>query len=123
MTKITKEQKLANIEEARKLYEEADKLIKKADKLISKGINNVQFCGHYECEPLSQMEYKGLINVHLYSGILKLEKLLEVKTEPQVLYDGSVDDSVKILCVEGLRFLQIGDPVEKVKKSVNFTFK
>ena len=118
---MTKNQKFKDIEQAKKLYAEADKLIKEADKLISKGFKSIQFCGHYECEPLtSPAEYKGLINVHLFSGILKLEKLLGLKTEPLIQYDGTVDNKVKVLCVNGLRFYQIADTVEK---TTDFKFK
>ena len=107
--KITKEEKLAQIAEARELYVEAQALVDKANKLIENGMRNVSVCGGYDYEEKTYPEvYKGMIEVHLYSGILKLEKLLGVKTEPRIDCCGNPDTDRKALCVEGIEFFQIG---------------
>lgn len=111
-TKLTKELKLAQIEEARKCYEEADRLIKKADKLIGMHLRNVKTCGHDEFEAKACGPYKGMIQVHLFSGITKLEKLLEVKTEPHRNLLGEENRDRKSLCVGGIEFMQIGEATQ-----------
>ena len=106
-------EKLADIEEARKLYEEADKLIKKADAIIRRNMSgNVDVCGHTEFEKLPYDPYKGMIPVHLYKGIMRFEELLDVKTEPEKCWDGSVDKKKKVLCVNGIKFFQLGEATE-----------
>lgn len=111
--KITKEEKLAQIAEARELYIEAQALIDKADKLIAKGMRDVKVCGGLDYAEKTYPEiYKGMIEVHLYSGILKLEKLLGIKAEPRIDLCGNVDKDRKALCVEGIEFFQIGEATQ-----------
>ena len=112
MSKVTKEQKLADIAEARELLLEAEKLITKAEKLIAKNVRGVTTCSHPFQEELFQ-PYEGMISVHLYSGITKLENVLGIKTEPLKNWDGSLDRSRKVLCVEGIKFFQIGKATDR----------
>lgn len=106
---ITKEEKLSQIAEARQLYAEAQMLIDKANALIEKGVRGVKVCGGDEYRELEYPEpYKGMIKIHIFSGILKLAKLLEIKAEPEIDYDGSVCKNRKAICVEGIKFFQIG---------------
>ena len=112
-SKITKEEKLAQIAEARKLYIEAQALVDKANKLIAKGMRDVKICGGYEYIEQTYPEvYKGMIEVHLYSGILRLEKLLGIKAEPRIDFCGRADKDRKALCVEGIEFFQIGEATQ-----------
>ena len=112
-TKITKEEKLAQIAEARKLYIEAQALVDRANKLITNGMRGVEICGGDEYKEQTYPEaYKGTIKVHLYSGILKLEKLLGIKAEPRINFCGSADNSQKALCVEGIEFFQLGEATQ-----------
>ena len=104
---ITKEEKLAQIEEARRCYEEAQELIDKGDALIRTCMRGVEICGHDACKT-NQYNYKGMIEVHLYSGIGKLEKLFETKAEPYVNICGEKERDRKALCVGGIEFFQIG---------------
>jgi len=112
-SKITKEEKLAQIAEARELLVEAQALIDKAHALIKKGMPGVDICGGdwYKVQTYPEV-YKGTIEVHLYKGILKLEKLLGVKTEPKFYLDEEPSKDRKALCVEGIEFFQIGEATQ-----------
>lgn len=113
MAKVTKEEKLAQIAEARELYIEAQALVDKANKLIAKGMRDVHVCGGYDYKEKTYPEaYKGMIEVHLYSGILKLERLLGIKAGPKINICGDADKDRKALCVEGIEFFQIGDATQ-----------
>lgn len=101
---ITKEEKLAQIEEARRCYEEAQELINRGDALIQKCMRGVTICGHDRFET-NQYQYKGMIEVHLYSGI---EKLFGIKAEPYVNICGEKERDRKALCIGGIEFFQIG---------------
>lgn len=111
--KITKEEKLAQIAEARKLYAEAQVLINKANRLIEKGVRGVVVCGgdSYE-EQKYPAQYKGMIEIHLFKGILKLEKLLGIKATPRVNACGDIHKDEKALCVEGIEFFQLGQATQ-----------
>ena len=79
--KITKEEKMADIAEAKKCFEEAHALMEKGKRLIKKNMRGVEVTavstdgGRYYL-PKGEAD---IIEVHLYSGILKLEKLFEEK--------------------------------------------
>ena len=113
MAKITKEEKLAQIAEARELYAEAQELIDKANALITKGMRGVRLC---EGKDYHEMEYppvyKGMIEVHVFEGILKLAKLLEIKAEPMIDMLGGVSKDRKAFCVEGIKFFQLGQATQ-----------
>lgn len=104
---ITKEEKLAQIEEAKRCYEEAQELIDKGDALIQTCMRGVEICGHDVCKPEGYY-YKDMIEVHLYSGIGKFEKLFETKAEPYVNICGEKERDRKALCIGGIEFFQIG---------------
>lgn len=110
--KITKEEKLAQIEEARKCYEEAQKLIKQGDELIKKYMRGVVICGHDEFEPLEYKPYKDMISVHLFTGIGRFEKLFGVKGEPRIYCNGEKGRGEKALCIGGIRFFQLGEATQ-----------
>ena len=111
--KVTKEEKLAQIAEARELFIEAQALIDKANALICKGMRDVTVCGGDEYkEKVCPKAYEGMIEVHLFRGILKLEKLLGIKAEPKIDYCGDASKDRKALCVEGIEFFQIGEATQ-----------
>ena len=112
-TKITKEEKLAQIAEARELYAEAQALIDRANNLIASGLRDVSVCGGNEYrELIYPAAYKGMISIHLYSGILKLEKLLGIKATPEVDSFDEVYTNRKALCVGGIKFFQLGQATQ-----------
>lgn len=123
MAKITKEEKMADIQEAKKCFEEATKLIEKGEKLIKKNMRGVEICAGKGYPPLGLSDYEGycgLIEVHLFSGITKLERLLDVKGEAEKDWQGREDDSRRVFCVEGIKFFQIGDAVKQARTVYKF---
>ena len=111
--KITKEEKLAQIAEARELLVEAQALIDKAHVLIKKDMKGVEICGGDSYKEQAYPEvYKGMIEVHVYKGILKLEKLLDIKAEPKIDFCGNPSKSRKALCVGGIEFFQLGEATQ-----------
>lgn len=113
MAKVTKEEKLAQIAEARELLVEAQALIDKAHALIKNGMRGVDICGgdSYKEQDYPAI-YKGMIEVHLYTGIRKLEKLLDIETEPKINFCGEKSKDRRALCVEGIEFFQIGEATQ-----------
>ena len=114
--KITKEEKLNDIAEARKLYEEAGKLIAKANRLIQKNVRDLQITGFHmsDFKPLTRIdvvskEYVGLIPVHLYSGITRLEKVVGINSKAKLDYMERREKGERVLIVEGILFTQRGD--------------
>ena len=119
MAKITKEEKIADIQEAKKCFEEATKLIEKGQRLIKKNMRGVEVCTGKGYPPLGISDYegyRGMIEVHLFSGFTKLEKLLEMKGEVEKDWRGCDIENRRVLCVEGIKFFQIGDAVKPVYK-------
>ena len=83
--KITKEEKLKDIAEARELYIEAGKLIEKANKLIARNVRDVMASSStldiyrpLEASDVCSNEYVGLVPIHLFKGITRLEKAVGV---------------------------------------------
>lgn len=111
-TKITAEDKIKQIEEAEKLYLQAIELIEQGNKLIKKGMRGVELCDGKPSVKESWEAYPGMLQVHLFSGIGKLEKLLGIKAEPEKEYDGTVNNGRKALCVGNVKFFQIGSPTQ-----------
>ncbi len=107
---ITKEEKLEDIKKAEEMYRQADELIKKADKLIKRKIRGVDVVR--DDNAISMEPYRGMVEVHLYKGILRLEKLLGVKAEPEIRFDGSKARNRKVLCINGIKFFQIGEATQ-----------
>ena len=114
--KITKEEKLNDIAEARKLYEEAGKLIAKANRLIQKNVRDLQITGFHmsDFKPLTRIdvvskEYVGLIPVNLYSGITRLEKVVGINSKAKLDYMERREKGERALIVEGILFTQRGD--------------
>lgn len=114
--KITKEEKLAQIEEARKCFDEASALIEKGKALIKKSMRGVELCDlSNNCRPLTSPDpeqYRGMVEVHLYSGMSKMEKLLGIKAKPEIDICGNKIRDRKALCVGGIKFFQIGTPTD-----------
>lgn len=112
--KITKEEKMADIAEAKKCFEEAHALMEKGKKLIKKNMRGVEITdvntdGGRHYLPKGEAD---MIEVHLYSGILKLEKLFGEKARPSVDWCGTKDYSKKVLIVDGIRFFQLGNATQ-----------
>lgn len=107
---ITREEKLEDIKKAEEMYRQAEELIKNANKLIKRKIRGVDVVS--DDNVISMEPYRGMVEVHLYKGILKLEKLLGVKAEPERQWDGSKSNNRKVLCVGGIKFFQIGEPTQ-----------
>ena len=123
MAKITKEEKMADIQEARKCFEEATKLIEKGEKLIKKNMRSVEVCMGRGYPPLGASDYegyRGMVEVHLFSGITKLEKLLEMKGEVEKDWRGRENEGRRVLCVEGIKFFQIGEAVKQTHTRYKF---
>lgn len=121
MAKTTKEQKLAELEEARALMDEANKNIQQAVKLIKKNVRGLDFCGTDQYAALdalkvSSRDYWGLVEIHLYSGIKNLAKVLEMDAKPEKDYMGKETEDRLCLCAGGIKFFQIGHPLEKKTK-------
>ena len=110
--KVTAEEKLLQIEEARECYEQAYKLIQKGNGLIMKYMRDVKICDSLSYEPIHYEPYKGMIEVHLYSGMSKFEKLFKEKAKANVNLCGDKDRDRKALCIGGIKFMQIGRPTE-----------
>ena len=110
--KVTAEEKLLQIEEARECYEQAYKLIQKGNGLITKYMREVKICDSLSYEPIFYEPYKGMIEVHLYSGMSKLEKLFGMRAEPNINLCQQKDRDRKALCIGGIKFMQIGKPTE-----------
>lgn len=114
---VSKEEKMRDIAEARKLYIEAGKLIAKANKLIKKNVRNLEVVGASSiCEyrPLEKKdvvskEYVGLVPVHLYSGITRLEKAVGINSKAALDYMERKRRGERTLIVEGIVFTQTGD--------------
>ena len=123
MAKITKEEKMTDIQEARRCFEEATKLIEKGENLIKKNMRSVEICTGRGYPPLGISDYegyRGMIEVHLFSGISKLEKLLEVKGEVEKDWRGRDMEARRALCVEGIKFFQIGEAVKQTRTRYKF---
>lgn len=112
MKKITAEEKLAQIEEAKECYEQAYKLIQTGNGLIKKYMRDVDICDPFGYEPIPYEPYKGMIEVHLYRGMSKLERLFGKKAELNINLCGNKDRDRKALCIGGIKFMQIGKPTE-----------
>lgn len=110
--KVTKEEKLEQIEEAKRCYEEARKLIEQGDALIAKYMRGVKVCRDDEFAPIIYRPHKGMMHIHLYSGIGKLEKLFGVKAEPYINLCGKKANDRKMICIGGIEFMQIGEATQ-----------
>lgn len=114
---VSKEEKMRDIAEARELYIEAGKLIAKANKLIKKNVRDLEVIGASSiCEyrPLEKKdvvskEYVGLVPVHLYSGITRLEKAVGINSKAALDYMERKRRGERALIVEGIVFTQTGD--------------
>lgn len=106
---VTKDAKLEQIESAKKCYEEARKLIARGDALIAKGMRGVKVCRNDEFAPIVHQPHKGMMHVHLYSGLSKLEDVFGVKMEPYIDLSGAEDTDRMMICVGGVEFVQIGE--------------
>ena len=118
MAKTTKEQKMAELEAARALMDEANEKIQQAAKLIKRNVNDVNFCAldAFEALPAGRVqnrEYFGMVEVHLYSGIKRLAKVLEMDATAEKDYRGKESKDRLCLCAGGIKFFQIGEPSEK----------
>lgn len=115
MRKITAEEKIKDIEQACELYKQAGELIEKANKLISKNVRDVQVSGQFpEIRPLKPIdvvskEYYGLVPIHLYSGINRLEKATGVKSYAKLDYQEKKCKDERALVVGGIVFTQRGE--------------
>lgn len=113
--KVTKEEKLQDIAEAKKCFEEAHALMEKGKRLITRNITKdvkitaVNTDGGRCYLPREEAD---MIEVHLYSGILKLEKLLGEKTRPGISWDGKKDNTRKVMIVNGMSFFQLGNATQ-----------
>ena len=113
--KITAEEKISDIEQACELYKQAGELIAKADKLVSKNVRDVQVSGRWGlCKPLSAIdvvskEYYGLVPIHLYSGINRLEKATGTKSYAKLDYQEKKSRGERALVVGGIVFTQRGE--------------
>lgn len=111
MDKITAEEKLKDIAEAEALYKKALELIEQGNKLIKRKMRGVDVCSTPEIRA-SWDSYPNMVEVHLYSGIMKMEKLLNVKGEPKKNYDGTTNKGRRALCIGNVMFFQIGEPTQ-----------
>lgn len=125
MAKTNKEQKMAELEAARVLLDEANEKIQQAAKLIKRNVNGVDFCALDAFEALQawqaqNREYVGMVEVHLYRGIKRLAKVLEMDATPEKDYMGKESEDRLCLCAGGIKFFQIGYPS---KKKTNYKYK
>lgn len=115
MIKVTAEEKIKDIEQACELYKQAGELIEKANKLISKNVRDVQVSGQFpEIRPLKpndvvSKDYYGLVPIHLYSGINRLEKATGVKSYAKLDYQEKKCKGERALVVGGIVFTQLGN--------------
>ena len=108
--KKTIEEKKIIIDEACELYNEAAELIKKAKKLFLQC--GIEFCGGFY-EETSVYTH----NLQIYSGIMKLKKIIDVKPyNPNRYITGKPDEERLTIKYKGLTFLQLGDATEKPVK-------
>lgn len=106
----TKEKKMQEIQEAVELYKQAHELVNKANKLITKNIRGLSLVSGLPdvCESWDYKDYKGKLDVHVHSGLLKLAKVLEVEAEPEWAYDGTKINNRKAIVLDDVKFFQIG---------------
>lgn len=113
--KITKEEKLKDIAEARELYIEAGKLIEKANKLIARNVRDVMASSStldiyrpLKASDVCSNEYVGLVPIHLFKGITRLEKAVGVPSKAKLDYMERKQRGERALVVEGVLFTQLG---------------
>ncbi len=108
------EQKLKDIQEAVELYRQANELVDKANKMICKNIRGLHIVRTLPelMDGWDYEEYRGKYEVHVYSGILKLAKVLGVETEPEKDSFGVERTDRKALVVDGIKFFQLGEPTQ-----------
>jgi len=105
----SKDEKLSFLNEAIADYEEAQKLVEHASKLLSKC--GVRMCGGSDgiFGGASSNEYNAEKSLHVYSGILKLQKILDQKAVHPYDCMGVQQNNRKAVFHNGVMFFQLGD--------------